>query len=862
MIGKDDQKTDGANPSAEKETEFRDDSRHSAPLSQDGETAVSAAADGDAATPAGGRMTREEMESQYRNDPRFTMLFSEKDESEKKNAHAIVVGGIRLTPKRLLILGGFFLIILFCLGICFYYALKDIGKYRDYARASDFFQSGDYESARDLFLKVVGEDPNKEDAVAALADIYKHFGDWNNEAFFRQRLVRLNPLNEEYFRNFMESAFRARNFGVIYSRFHLQVMENAQLSPDNGALYLISAIHTGHMDGGKVFYDAQKNQNPDYFSETERGRFAELLLKSAEETGPRNSEQIMDLSRFLDGVKDPQVRFETIDLLLFFLSNRSDEESKAMLEKLLREAAEVNDFVGAPLLANYYFSHYRFNDVVDVCEKYLKTKANASMPILYGESCLLSGHPELIPPLSEKMRKVMGRQSKIIFSYLDALTAFSEEDYVLLRRLLMETGATIETPLYSLMKLQVALSSDSPKEIRHALATILRGRPFLDFQQRARTAALSYLMKKVDEDLVSNPELLNDCAEIAQLIQSPSDDNSFFRRIILLDQFMRNVLKETDIRGALAMFPGDVVLLRIAAEFYLRYGQPSRAMDCIAEYNAHEDPPDRTSMAILRIQALDQMGRLDEAEKEFRTIVERDDPDGVLLPYYYVFCVENNCIDSLKTLSSWIESLPSDSGKRAALPFIRAEILFAEGKRQEALDLFKKSDASNPRYVFHAASRLAEAGQTDAALARYLSIRNTFWDKSLLNIRLSELYAKKGDKDDAVACARTAWQENPNDQRARLIYGKCLFDAGQYAEAINVFKFPQYQAAFPDEMLKLWAEAMRRQIKADFDDARYVPVRENIKHLLIYFPEDEFGLEYDRKMEIIRRQSKNLGDDK
>lgn len=856
MSGKAEQNDNGGSLPAEMNTEFRDDSRHSVPLSP--ETKMNG--DGENEEPddspqPGAKMTREELESKFRNDPRFTMLFDHgKDKDKKATAHYPKVGGIRLTPKRILILSGFFLVILACLMSCLYFLFSDISRHRNYSRAAKLFEAGDYEAAKDLFVKVINDDPNKEEAVVALAEIYHHNGDWNNETFFRQRLMRLNPLKPELFDDFLNSAFRARNFGVIYSHLNLKVLEEEELSPLNGALYVIAALHTRHEAEAKEFYEAQRVKNPDYFSETEHGRFAEILLNSAR----MNKEQAKSLSSFLDGFKDPQVRFETINLILIFLSDNGDKESEAKTEELLQKASELNNFAGAPLLANYYFTKYRFDDAIKVCEDFLKTKANAFMPLLYAESCALSDRYDLIPPLSEKMHNLMGRQSRILFSYMDALTAFHDGDNAKLRRLLLEAGATIETPLSSLMKLQVALSADSPKEVRVMLQSIINGRPFLDFPQRARTAALYYLMEKTDGDILSDPELLNDCAEIALLIQSPGDDNSFLQRIILLDRFTRNVLREEDLLGALRTFPGDIVLLRIAIEYYLAHSQPMLALDRIADYNAL-NIPGKPSVAVLHVRALALMGRKEEAEKEFRALVEQENADDALLSLYYDFCVENHFLDSLEFLADWIEKTPAISGKRDVIPFIRAEILLADGKNDEALALFEKSKAKDPRFIFHAAARLAEAGRTDAAIARYLSIMDTYPDKARLCLRLSDIYSAKGDAEKASAYAETAWKNAPGDQQVQYAYGKLLFDAGRYADVLSVLKFPQYRAIFPDNILKLWSDAIRAQIKFDLNTGRYLPAQENVKHLLIYFPDDEWARDTLKTIEEMRRKEKNGG---
>ena len=56
---------------------------------------------------------------------------------------------------------------------------------------------------------------------------------------------------------------------------------------------------------------------------------------------------------FLNDAQDPMVRFEMIDSLLYFYAMQNDLESEEKMEELLREATELNDFAGAPLLANY-----------------------------------------------------------------------------------------------------------------------------------------------------------------------------------------------------------------------------------------------------------------------------------------------------------------------------------------------------------------------------------------------------------------------------------------------------------------------------------------------------------------------------
>lgn len=834
---------------------YRSENRYSASSSPDGAPSSGnedeVGEESDETARPDGRKTREELESQYRSDPRFSMLFDHGNETPKR-VWQIRVAGIRLTPKRILILCGFLFVIILCLGTCIFYVFHDINKVRLYTQAKALQAAGDYGAAKEMLFKVLNEDPIKEDALVSMADIYRHYGDWCNEAFFRQRLMRLNPLNEEYSREYLKTAFRARLFNAIYLHLNLKIVDNLDLPPEDGALYLVAALLSGHQADGKAFYESRKRNNPDYFSSTETGRLAELLLNSSE----MSNEQAQNWIAALDGIQDSQVRFETINVLLHYFSTKNDADVDATIEKLLMEAVSLNDFAGAPMLANFYFTHARFEETIEICNEYLNSKMNAVMPILFGESSTLSGKTDLIPPLADSIRRLHGRQSKMIFSYLDALTAFGRGDDALLRKSLMDAGSAITTPLSSLMRLYVAIKTDSPKEILTALGGIMKGPSFLDFQDRARTAAMCYLLEKCSNGL-PDAEILQDYAGIASLIQIPNEHVSFLPRIILLDRRNRGFLKEDELLAALGRFPHDFILIRIAVEYYLLHGQPERAMAWISSYNELQDVPDKSSVALLHVLALDQLDRKADAEKEFRTILEKDDSGSLLYPYYS-FCIENNLIDALKLLSTWLESHPNRTMARSVLPFVRAEILLADDATSEqAFSLFETSDADDPRFIFHAASRLAKAGRRDAALKRYLSIRDSHPDKALVNINLSELYFGRGEADNALECARLAWQENRSSLLSRYIYGKRLFEADQYEKVVDVLNFPQYKASFPEDMLKLWEKACRECIKADFDVGRYGVAEEKAKFLLIYFPEDKSAREYLEKIDSIRRQERN-----
>jgi len=823
-------------------------------------------------SPSGARLTREELERRYRQDPRFTMLFehpiiepkpaaetkagteskSKPEDKAKPKRHYPRVAGIRLTPIRLIIISGFLLIVLACIGACFFFLVRTLDQSVECSRAIALYESGDFEVAKDKLIQVLGRDPHKEAAVAALADIYHKFGDWGNETFFRQRLMRLNPLNQKYYNDYLESAVRARNYNVIYSLLNLKVLDDDNLDPETASLFLLSALRSDHVPNAKSFFRSKTLTQPGFFSQTERGRLAETILK-AEPLTPKEADKLFAA---LDDVKDPNVRFEVLNMRAFLLSKFQAEGNDAKIEAMLVESAELNNFAGAPILANYYFVRYRFEDTIRVCEGYMKNKLNAVMPILYGESCYLSGQPELIAPLADRIRNLEGRQSHIIASYLDALTAFAAGDLDKTKSCLQGAGNTIETPLSSLMSLLLAVNNRSVSEVRITLTPLMRT-PFMDFQSRARSAALSFLLFELGSIKgVPPPDQLADYAAIAELIQSPGDDSSFLQRIILMDQYNRNVLNEDNLQAMLAKFPGDLILLRIAAEYYLFRDKAKLALEYIDQSRQGEDEPAPDDMAVLHMLALDQLGRHEEAEEEFRSIVERDPDNGDLLYYYYIYCSRHGFLESMRELAKRVAKLPQGSSLREFLPFIQAEIQFADGDKKAALDTFESAKTARPDLIDHAGDFLAEGGRLDAAIKRYLSIRENALDKVQLHLKLSRLYREKGDFASARSEARTAWVQDREDLDARFAYARFLVDDKEYEEALSVLKFPQYKASFPEDVLALWETAMRAQINADFAGGRYTPAYDGAKQLLVYFPYDEMAQDYIQRIEQIRQEEK------
>jgi tetratricopeptide (TPR) repeat protein len=279
-------------------------------------------------------------------------------------------------------------------------------------------------------------------------------------------------------------------------------------------------------------------------------------------------------------------------------------------------------------------------------------------------------------------------------------------------------------------------------------------------------------------------------------------------------------------------------------------------MDYIEQYRKDTEGTGPDEMTVLYMLVLDQLGRHEEAEEEFRGIMERDPDNGDLLFYYYTYCARHGFLDPLRELEKRVAALPQDSSLREFLPFIQAEIRFADGDRKAALDVFESAKTERPDLIDYAGDFLAAGDRTDAAIGRYLSIQENAPDKAQLHLKLSRLYRKKNDLPSARKHAYAAWAQDREDLDARFAYAQFLVEEKQYADAIEVLKFPQYKAVFPENVLDLWSVAMREQMRFDFQNARYTPAFEAAKHLLIYFPYDEEAQDYIRRVEQIRQEEK------
>lgn len=736
-------------------------------------------------------------------------------------------------------------VLLACLGFLGYYGVKTIRRSHLRAEARNAFAAEDWKKAETLLSRYVGQDPNSEEDFVRLAQVYRHFGNTDEEMHCWYKASMLNPLKPEYWDNYTGCAMNARNFSHLYSTLSRKLILNAELSPKDRILYLFCAARTNHARDAEKDYERLRKKNPNLFRQNDLTRFTEFLVTSEQSTPAERSKF---LNRTIES-KDPVVRLESILLYLVDLEF-SDEDVASIREKeeaMLKQAIELNRFAATPFLANVYFSQLKFQSVIELAEPYLADIDHIPLSVLYAESCVYDAQPEKLKPLAERFRS-LGLRYRLLASYFDALYDFSlgEKNKDDLVGHMQEARGVIQTDLANLINLQIALNNDTLEKICTSFETIMKNPPFYDLQARARSAVRHYLESKI----VEKPELAEDprMVKLAQLISGSGNTDPLPMRIMISDLYKRNMLTRQILQENLDAFPFDPYLLQVAAEYELFNGNPEQCLTYTERFFEQNDEKKSSVFDLLHMLALELTGHIDEAAKEYAAMVDNTEMNRGILYRYFRFCIDH---ERRAELSKMAERLSASSAPdlKALAPFFQAEDLFLQGKKEEALSLLETAKTDNPDFALYAANRFSAADRLDQALSRFLALVGKYPDKRLILANTAEVYLAKGMKAEALSCAKQSWETNHNDQIGQFVYAKMLAANGKYQEAEEILSIPHRQIELVDEARDLWTDIMLHCIREDLESGQFQRALDRAKHYLVLYPDDPAFLELKARSE-------------
>ena len=750
-----------------------------------------------------------------------------------------------MTRKRIavLILG---LILFACLLACGYFGAKTIRRSYQRRAAMAAYEKKDYVEAERLLRRYLGKDPNSEPEIAALANIYREFGDTGSEAQMWQMASSLNPLNAEYRKNMLDAAAKSASYSLLYSALGRKVNLNEDLDDAELYLYVISACRSGHQKEGKAAFKKRSDADREAFHKSDLGRFAEFLA-TADTMPPGERRAYLNEAMASD---DPVVRFEALySDMLQKISSGAEEE----LEGILNQLKEANYFAGTPILANYLFSRYRFDDVFSEAEPYLERIDNFNLYLLYAEACVLTDKPDKLKALEKKTREKTGAMS-IIADYCNVLLAYLEDDEKKLAEAIRKTPKIISSPVCRFIRLRVAMSQSTHNEILAAAKDLFSGMPFYDLFDRASILCLDYLAEQMLKP--ENQEDPSDMAELAKILSGYQKDNKLISNIILADQFNKGLAKEADLLAALEQYPGDPLLLRITTEYMVQNNKPEQALPLIEQILSNKSEDDSRPSArilFLKMVALDQTGRNDDAAEIFKSLVDRSEFDVSFLTEYFRFCRGYERIDDLNAMADRLDTVQDGKLKQFST-FFRAEAMILskdEAKREEALRMLASSTEDDPVFTFYAANELSKAERLDEAEKKYKAILDTYPIPMLVYVNLSELYKSKGETEKAIEAAKKGFETGPSSWLSHFIYARRLSEAGRYEEAVGILSLPRRTGDYRTEVVELWTMCMKKVIENSIRDQKYMQAEDQCKHLLIIAPDDEFAKESLEKVREI-----------
>ena len=726
------------------------------------------------------------------------------------------------------------MVILFAsLGLLWYFGTKTMRRNQLRMEAREAFAAEDWKKAEKLLNQYLDQDQDSEEDFVRLAYVYRHFGNTDAEMHCWYRASTLNPLKPEYWTTYTECAMNARNFAHLYTILARKLELNVELAPKDKILYLICSVMMDHAKDVWEFYEIMLEDDPEVFQQDDLARYAEFLVIYNSLT-PEERSNYIEQNIHSD---NPVVRLESLLLYLVELEFSGGDADFILEEEetMLKQVVDMNRFAVIPILSRVYLSHLKFDSVIEVAEPYLADIEHLPLSVLYAESCVYGGHPEKLKPLAEEFRS-RGPKSRILASYFDALYEFSQGNNDDLFKHMQEVGDTVHTDLVNLINLQIALNNDSVEKICSFLETIMLNPPFYDLQERARPAVRHYLWTKIQEDpaLADNPGRL---ARIAQLIAGEENTDPFLMRIIIADLYKRDLLTRQIIQENLNAFPVDPYLLRVAAEFELFNGNPEQSLMYIERFFILKEEKRSIAFDLLHAIALEQLGKLDEAAKEYAALVDNTEMDRGILYRYFRFCIDHGRRAELSAMADRL-SASTVPGLKSLAPFFQAEELLLQDKIEEAFSVLETAETDQPDFALRAANLCSSFDLLDQALSRYFALLGKHPDKGLIFANIAEVYLAKGMKAEAISYAKQSWETNQDNGLAQFVYAKMLALDGRYQDAERVLKIPYREVELPDEIRDLWTDIMLHCVREDLANGHFSYALDRSNHYLILYPRD------------------------
>ncbi|MGE4565308.1 MAG: tetratricopeptide repeat protein [Victivallaceae bacterium] len=722
-----------------------------------------------------------------------------------------------------------------------YYALKDQRRVKKYRQALETYDKGDFNHAEKQLIECFSSDPNNEAVLVKLAELNEKEKRYRNAAFYYRSASNLNPFDTRL----LDGRLRALDSGRLYAEL---ISDLEKLPPAKRAPYTELLIHAKLTRGEKEQARQLLEALPPDRRNSDRIRFDSFVLNS-EDAKKKPSEAEIDagLANFTKSA-DAGVAFSA--LFMQFLRRSAAGNLQGAEEALVR-AAELNPECALYLLGDLYFETGRYAEACVTYRKALQSNLPTASAVRYAEALFEGGRKNEIKDLA----KAFQRGSKEILrtgNYLEAMTSYLDGHYRLTADKLKTLDNSFRSPTALMLMLDTGIRTDNAAMVAGVLRE-MRNMP--KFRERMKDIGQSVMPMLAR---LYSSRRIAEAAPVADLLYSQRNPDLLLTRIRLLDRSETGMLTYDEVAFALEKFPSDPVILSIAARRALRNGDFKEMLELTRRNLAGGNRELETKLQ--EVTALEKLGRIDEAAAKLAALRAAAPDQLELFKRQLSFAIRHDRLELLHTL--YREAAGSPQPPIRELAFLpEAELDFRAGKTAEgvalltarpATEVLKVADPENWELLYLIALRLGSADAIDPAAAIYEKLKVVLPDPSMARLNLSELYAARGRKAEALSEAQDVWMHNHNLPAAREAYAMRLAESGKYEDALPIFREFNRRHQETTRLAEARKMSLEKLIPPAFNAGKLDDCLEYCAELLRDDPANPIALEFRKKIAIVK----------
>lgn len=708
-----------------------------------------------------------------------------------------------------LLTGTFFVLIL--VGALCYVSLSHSKNTHLFDEGRKAFQQGNYEEAYNSIKNYLSSDPNHEDAWKIYAEIEESRGHWYQAATAWLCLSHLNVLNEDYVRKYVKASYRCHYYQGIFT-----YLENCESKwrDEFKEIYTWAAFKLTPDNENTVALVKELPANSPFAR----------LINVIKNRGP--SEEITKLESEDD--IEVQVEAYIIDASIAEYQNKDLARAEHCLEK----AASLNPFICQGEYADFLFRNRRYKEAFDAYSRDDNVFLSLSNLINYAEAAYAMNDSSALEKIGKILQTSYPRRIHEL-AYVHALKAHLDGNIERMKANSLVANLPRNTPMAMRLKFAVALANKDIKLLSQAMKYLATSPSFKDNRQQILQQIAPILQANNTDDSLSTS------SEIAELFIDLEPANLLVWKIVLLNNWRKNTLSPDALNKALELFPSDPTFRQLALVQAMKK-DPSSAGQAFDQWIAVSNNP--SFVRFRKASFLQQNGKNEEAEAEILKMAQSDASliSSKLCLFYGIRNGSRAAIEQaakkeeLKPIASFeIERRFGDKDK--------AEKMLHETRLEDAFTAKQEEDRP---IMLSLAVYLAIIHEVDRSIAVYEQLKPFATADATVELNLSELYASKKEKTQAMENAKSALRRFPDSRLVRTIYGLRCAENANFTEAVSYIP-----DTVKDERLNnALVYCLEQLIEDNFERGHIFVVRGHIERLRKLRPDSPVIEEYTKKI--------------